>query len=164
MENPPKKFFRLAPGQMVRLKSAYIIRCDEVIKDEQGEVTELKCTYFLESKSGSDTSGLSVKGTLHWVSREQAVPVELRLYDRLFSVEDPTDSEADFKSFLNPESLQVVQTAYAEPALTTATLTDRFQFLRQGYFVLDKDSTSEKVVFNKTVGLKDAWAKEVKKS
>ena len=164
MENPPKKFFRLAPGQMVRLKSAYIIRCDEVIKDEQGEVTELKCTYFPESKSGSDTSGLSVKGTLHWVSREQAVPVELRLYDRLFSLEDPTDSEADFKSFLNPESLQVVQTAYAEPALTTATLTDRFQFLRQGYFVLDKDSTSEKVVFNKTVGLKDAWAKEVKKS
>jgi glutaminyl-tRNA synthetase len=164
MENPPKKFFRLAPGQMVRLKSAYIIRCDEVIKDEQGEVTELKCTYFPESKSGSDTSGLSVKGTLHWVSREQAVPVELRLYDRLFSVEDPTDSEADFKSFLNPESLQVVQTAYAEPALTTATLTDRFQFLRQGYFVLDKDSSSEKVVFNKTVGLKDAWAKEVKKS
>lgn len=164
MENPPKKYFRLAPGQMVRLKSAYIIRCDEVIKDDNGEVLELRCTYFPESKSGSDTSGISVKGTLHWVSKAEAVPVELRLYDRLFSVEDPTDSEGDFKSFLNPESLQVVKTAYAEPALTTAALSDRFQFLRLGYFVLDKDSASEKLVFNKTVGLKDAWAKEAKKS
>ncbi|MFM7672063.1 MAG: glutamine--tRNA ligase/YqeY domain fusion protein [Bacteroidota bacterium] len=164
MEIPPKKYFRLAPGQMVRLKSAYIIRCDEVIKDDNGEVIELRCTYFPESKSGSDTSGISVKGTLHWVSQAGAVPVELRLYDRLFSVEDPTDSEGDFKSFLNPDSLQVVHTAYAEPALKAAELNDRFQFLRLGYFVLDKDSTSEKLVFNKTVGLKDAWAKEVKKS
>jgi glutaminyl-tRNA synthetase len=164
MENPPKKYFRLAPGQMVRLKSAYIIRCDEVIKDDNGEVLELRCTYFPESKSGSDTSGISVKGTLHWVSKAEAVPVELRLYDRLFSVEDPTDSEGDFKSFLNPDSLQVVKTAYAEPALATAALSDRFQFLRLGYFVMDKDSTSEKLVFNKTVGLKDAWAKEAKKS
>jgi glutaminyl-tRNA synthetase len=149
---------------MVRLKSAYIIRCDEVIKDDNGEVLELRCTYFPESKSGSDTSGISVKGTLHWVSKAEAVPVELRLYDRLFSVEDPTDSEGDFKSFLNPDSLQVVKTAYAEPALATAALSDRFQFLRLGYFVMDKDSTSEKLVFNKTVGLKDAWAKEAKKS
>ena len=164
MENPPKKYFRLAPGQMVRLKSAYIIRCDDVIKDDKGEVLELRCTYFPESKSGSDTSGISVKGTLHWVSKAEAVPVELRLYDRLFSVEDPTDSEGDFKSFLNPDSLQVVQTAYAEPALKESQLSDRFQFLRLGYFVLDKDSTSEKLVFNKTVGLKDTWAKEVKKS
>jgi glutaminyl-tRNA synthetase len=164
MENPPKKYFRLAPGQMVRLKSAYIIRCDEVIKDDNGEVLELRCTYFPESKSGSDTSGISVKGTLHWVSKAEAVPVELRLYDRLFSVEDPTDSEGDFKSFLNPDSLQVVKTAYAEPALATAALSDRFQFLRLGYFVQDKESSSEKLVFNKTVGLKDAWAKEVKKS
>jgi glutaminyl-tRNA synthetase len=164
MENPPKKYFRLAPGQMVRLKSAYIIRCDEVIKDDNGEVLELRCTYFPESKSGSDTSGISVKGTLHWVSKAEAVPVELRLYDRLFSVEDPTDSEGDFKSFLNPDSLQVVKTAYAEPALATAALFDRFQFLRLGYFVQDKESSSEKLVFNKTVGLKDAWAKEAKKS
>jgi glutaminyl-tRNA synthetase len=164
MENPPKKYFRLAPGQMVRLKSAYIIRCDEVIKDDNGEVLELRCTYFPESKSGSDTSGISVKGTLHWVSKAEAVPVELRLYDRLFSVEDPTDSEGDFKSFLNSDSLQVVKTAYAEPALATAALSDRFQFLRLGYFVQDKESSSEKLVFNKTVGLKDAWAKEVKKS
>ncbi|MBM3431913.1 MAG: glutamine--tRNA ligase/YqeY domain fusion protein [Bacteroidetes bacterium] len=164
MEVPPKKFFRLAPGQMVRLKSAYIIRCDEVIKDGRGEVTELKCTYFPESKSGSDTSGISVKGTLHWVSLAQALPVELRLYDRLFSVEDPTDSEADFKSFLNPQSLQVIKNAYAEPALEAANESDRFQFLRQGYFVMDKDSTSDKLVFNKTVGLKDVWAKEAKKS
>jgi glutaminyl-tRNA synthetase len=164
MENPPKKYFRLAPGQMVRLKSAYIIRCDEVIKDDNGEVLELRCTYFPESKSGSDTSGISVKGTLHWVSKAEAVPVELRLYDRLFSVEDPTDSEGDFKSFLNSDSLQVVKTAYAEPALAKAALSDRFQFLRLGYFVQDKESSSEKLVFNKTVGLKDAWAKEVKKS
>jgi glutaminyl-tRNA synthetase len=164
MEVPPKKYFRLAPGQMVRLKSAYIIRCDEVIKNEQGEVIEVKCTYIPESKSGSDTSGISVKGTLHWVSKEQAVPVELRMYDRLFSVEDPTDTEGDFKSFLNPDSLQVVQTAYAEPALKDATDSDRFQFLRLGYFVMDKDATSDKLVFNKTVGLKDTWAKEAKKS
>ena len=163
MEVPPKKYFRLAPGQMVRLKSAYIIRCDEVIKNEQGEVIELHCTYFPESKSGSDTSGLSVKGTLHWVSQAHAVPVEMRLYDRLFNVEDPTDSEADFKSFLNPDSLQVVAKAYAEPALSDASSGDRFQFLRQGYFVLDKDSSTDKLIFNKTVGLKDAWAKETKK-
>ncbi len=164
MEVPPKKYFRLAPGQMVRLKSAYIIRCDEVIKDDKGEIVELRCAYIPESKSGSDTSGISVKGTLHWVSKEQAVPVELRMYDRLFSVEDPTDSEADFKSFLNPNSLHVVQTAYAEPALKEAAQSDRFQFLRLGYFVLDKDSSSDRLVFNKTVGLKDTWAKEVKKS
>jgi len=164
MEVPPKKYFRLAPGQMVRLKSAYIIRCDEVIKNEQGEVIEVKCTYIPESKSGSDTSGISVKGTLHWVSKEQAVPVELRMYDRLFSVEDPTDTEGDFKSFLNPDSLQVVQTAYAEPALKDSADSDRFQFLRLGYFVMDKDATSDKLVFNKTVGLKDTWAKEAKKS
>lgn len=163
MEVPPKKYFRLAPGQMVRLKSAFIIRCDEVIKDEEGKVQELRCTYFPESKSGADTSGLSVKGTLHWVSIQHAVPVEVRLYDRLFRVEDPTDEAGDFKDYLNPDSLKVLPGVYAEPALADAVLSDRFQFIRMGYFVLDRDSQPGKLIFNKTVGLKDAWAKEVKK-
>ncbi len=164
MENPPKKYFRLAPGQMVRLKSAYIIRCDEVIKDADGKVIELRCTYIPESKSGSDTSGINVKGTLHWVSAKHAVSAEVRLYDRLFRVEDPTDEEGDFKEYLNPESLQVVNRVYAEPDLLTADLSSRYQFLRKGYFCLDKDSTTEHLIFNRTVTLKDAWAKEVKKA
>lgn len=164
MENPPKKYFRLAPGQMVRLKSAYIIRCDEVVKDAAGNITELRCTYIPESKSGSDTSGINVKGTLHWVSAKHAVSAEVRLYDRLFRVEDPTDEEGDFKEYLNPESLQVVNRVYAEPDLLHADLNSRYQFLRKGYFCLDKDSTTEHLVFNRTVTLKDAWAKEVKKA
>jgi glutaminyl-tRNA synthetase len=164
MENPPKKYFRLAPGQMVRLKSAYIIRCEEVIKDADGKVIELRCTYIPESKSGSDTSGINVKGTLHWVSAKHAVSAEVRLYDRLFRVEDPTDEEGDFKEYLNPESLQVVNRVYAEPDLLNADLNSRYQFLRKGYFCLDKDSTSEHLVFNRTVTLKDAWAKEVNKA
>lgn len=164
MENPPKKYFRLAPGQMVRLKSAYIIRCEEVVKDAEGKVIELRCTYIPESKSGSDTSGINVKGTLHWVSAKHAVSAEVRLYDRLFRVEDPTDEEGDFKEYLNPESLQVVNRVYAEPDLLHADLNSRYQFLRKGYFCLDKDSTTEHLVFNRTVTLKDAWAKEVKKA
>lgn len=164
MENPPKKFFRLAPGQMVRLKSAYIIRCDEVIKDEQGNITELHCTYIPESKSGSDTSGIHVKGTLHWVSAKHAVSAELRLYDRLFKVEDPTSEEGDFKSYINPDSLQVIEHVYAEPALRNSKFDDRYQFLRKGYFCLDKDTNEEKLIFNRTVTLKDTWAKEQKKS
>jgi len=163
METPPKKYFRLAPGQMVRLKSAYIIKCEEVVKDEAGHVTELRCTYIPESKSGSDTSGINVKGTLHWVSVRHAITAEVRLYDRLFKVEDPTDEEGDFKEYLNSDSLQVLPTVYAEPSMKDAVLSDRYQFIRKGYFVLDKDSTSVQLVFNKTVGLKDAWAKEVKK-
>jgi glutaminyl-tRNA synthetase len=163
MENPPKKYFRLAPGQMVRLKSAYIIKCDEVIKDDKGNVSELRCTYIPESRSGQDTSGINVKGTLHWVSVKHAITAELRLYDRLFRVEDPTDEEGDFKEYLNPDSLQTVTAVYAEPALKTARFEDRYQFIRKGYFVLDKDSSPSGMVFNRTVGLKDAWAKEVKK-
>lgn len=163
MENPPKKYFRLAPGQMVRLKSAYIIKCEEVVKDEAGHITEVKCTYIPESKSGSDTSGINVKGTLHWVSVRHAITAEVRLYDRLFKVEDPTDEEGDFKEYLNPGSLQVLPAVYAEPSMKDAVTGDRYQFIRKGYFVLDKDSTSAQLVFNKTVGLKDAWAKEVKK-
>lgn len=163
MENPPKKYFRLAPGQMVRLKSAYIIRCDEVIKDEKGTVTELRCSYIPESKSGHDTSGINVKGTLHWVSVKHAVTAELRLYDRLFKVEDPSSEEGDFKDYINPDSLQTVKAVYMEPSLKGAKFDDSYQFIRKGYFVLDKDSSTSGMVFNRTVGLKDAWAKEVKK-
>jgi glutaminyl-tRNA synthetase len=163
MEVPAKKYFRLAPGEMVRLKSAYIIKCEEVIKDEAGKVIELRCTYVPESKSGSDTSGLKVKGTIHWVSVAQAVTVEVRLYDRLFNVENVGDMEGDFKEYLNPDSLQVLSTVYAEPAIKSAILDERFQFLRKGYFSLDPDSTQEKIVFNRTVTLNDMWAKEVKK-
>jgi len=163
MENPPKKFFRLAPGQMVRLKSAYIIRCEEVIKDEQGNITEVRCTHLPESKSGSNNSGVSVKGTLHWVSVPHAVAAEIRLYDRLFKVEDLGDAEGDFKDYINTASLQTVTHAYAEPALKTAKFDERYQFLRKGYFTLDKDTSEERMVFNRTVTLKDTWAKEQKK-
>ena len=163
MEVAPKKFFRLAPGQKVRLKSAYIIQCDGVEKDADGKITLLKCSYIPESKSGSDTSGLKVQGTLHWVSVAHAIGCELRIYDRLFKVENPSVEEGDFKDYINPGSLQVIQHAYAEPALKTATFNDSYQFLRKGYFCLDKDSNEEGMVFNRTVSLKDAWAKEQKK-
>jgi glutaminyl-tRNA synthetase len=162
MENPPKKYFRLAPGQMVRLKSAYIVKCDEVIKDTSGNAIEVRCTYIPESKSGEDTSGINVKGTLHWVSAKHAVPVEVRLYDRLFKVEDLNSMEGDFKDYINPDSLKVV-TVHAEPELRNAQLGERYQFLRMGYFCLDQDSTKEKLIFNRTVTLRDMWAKEVKK-
>ncbi|MFZ2904889.1 MAG: glutamine--tRNA ligase/YqeY domain fusion protein [Cyclobacteriaceae bacterium] len=158
MEVAPKKYFRLAPGQMVRLKSAYIIKCDEVVKDASGKVSELRCTYIPESKSGSDTSGINVKGTLHWVSALHALPIEVRLYDRLFKVEDVADAEGDFKDQLNPNSL-IVQTAYAEQELLTSSIHERYQFLRKGYFCLDPDTTKQKMVFNRTVGLRDTWAK-----
>lgn len=157
MENPPKKYFRLAPGQMVRLKSAYIIKCEEVIKDDTGNVTELRCAYIPESKSGSDTSGIHVKGTLHWVSVKHAVTVEVREYDRLFKVEDPSSEEGDFKEYINPDSLKIVKTAFAEPSLKNAKFEERYQFIRKGYFTLDKDSSTSGMVFNKTVGLKDSW-------
>jgi len=164
MENPPKKYFRLAPGQMVRLKSAYIIRCEEVVKDAVGNITEVKCTYIPESKSGSDTSGINVKGTLHWVSVQHAVTAEVRLYDRLFKVEDVANAEGDFKDHINENSLTVLANAYAEPALLNDSPDDRYQFIRKGYFCLDKDSSADKLVFNRTVTLKDGWAKEVKKA
>jgi glutaminyl-tRNA synthetase len=163
MENPPKKFFRLYPGGMVRLKSAYIIKCDEVVKDANGNITELHCTYIPESKSGHDTTGINVKGTLHWVEVTNAITAEVRLYDRLFKVEDPSSEEGDFKDYINPGSLQTVTTAYAEPALKNARINDRYQFLRKGYFTLDNKDTYARLVFNRTVTLKDAWAKEQKK-
>ncbi|MBI2731207.1 MAG: glutamine--tRNA ligase/YqeY domain fusion protein [Sphingobacteriales bacterium] len=162
MENPPKKYFRLAPGQMVRLKSAYIIKCEEVVKDAEGNITGAKCTYIPKSKSGSDTSGISVKGTLHWVNAADAVEIEVREYDRLFKVENPGVEEGDFKDYINANSLKIVK-GFAEPSILSATTKDRFQFLRKGYYCLDKDSTAEKFIFNRTVTLKDAWAKEVKK-
>lgn len=163
METPAKKYFRLAPGMMVRLKSAYIIQCEEVVKDADGNITEVRCTYIPESKSGADTSGIHVKGTLHWVSVPHAVTAELRLYDRLFKVEDVANAEGDFKDHINEASLTVLPNAYAEPALLNDTADDRYQFIRKGYFSLDKDSTPGKLVFNRTVTLKDGWAKEVKK-
>jgi glutaminyl-tRNA synthetase len=163
MENPPKKYFRLAPGQMVRLKSAYIIKCGEVVKDPTGKITELRCTYIPESKSGNDTTGINVKGTLHWVSVPHAITAEVRLYDRLFKVEDPSSEESDFKEYINPASLQTVTAAFAEPSLKNASFEDRYQFIRKGYFCLDKDSDEHGMIFNRTVTLKDAWAKEVRK-
>ena len=163
MENPPKKYFRLAPGQMVRLKSAYIIKCDEVIKDAGGNVTELRCSFIPESRSGSDTSGINVKGTLHWVSVPDAKTIEVRLYDRLFKVENPAIEEGDFKDHINPESFQVIRQAFAEPALVSAKFDERYQFIRKGYFCLDKDTSPSRIVFNRTVTLKDTWAKEQRK-
>ena len=163
MEVPPKKYFRLFPGGKVRLKGAYIIQCDEVVKDNAGNIVELKCTYFPESKSGSDTSGIHVKGTLHWVSIAHAVNAEVRMYDRLFKVENVAEAEGDFKNHINPNSLEIINKVYAEPALAKDSFDQRFQFLRKGYFCIDKDSTTDKLIFNRTVTLKDAWAKEVKK-
>ena len=163
MEIPSKKYFRLAPGQMVRLKSAYIIKCEEVIKDADGNITGLDCTYIPESKSGADTSGINVKGTLHWVSVQHAIKAEIRLYDRLFKVEDVANAEGDFKDHINNDSYHVIENAYAEPALKNDPASERFQFIRKGYFCQDKDTTPNHLVFNRTVTLKDTWAKEVKK-
>jgi glutaminyl-tRNA synthetase len=163
MEVPAKKYFRLAPGQMVRLKSAYIIKCEEVQKNEAGDIIEIRCTYVPESKSGSDVSGISVKGVIHWVSVPHAIEAEVRLYDRLFQVEDLNEMEGDFKEYLNPNSLKVLSKVYAEPSLQDATANDRFQFMRIGYFCLDPDSTRDKLVFNRTVTLRDMWAKEKSK-
>ncbi|MGB3154582.1 MAG: glutamine--tRNA ligase/YqeY domain fusion protein [Chitinophagaceae bacterium] len=163
MEIPSKKYFRLAPGKMVRLKSAYIITCDVVLKDNDGKITEVHCSYIPESRSGQDESGIQVKGTLHWVSIPQAIPAELRLYDRLFKVEDPGSEAGDFKDYINPDSLQVIRTAWAEPALQQAVFEDRFQFIRKGYFCLDRDSSENHLIFNRTVGLKDSWKAPINK-
>lgn len=161
MEEPPAKFFRLGPGLMVRLKNAYIIRCDSFEKDPAtGQVTEIRCTYFPESRSGSDTSGLKVKGTLHWVSAPHAVPATVRLYDRLFT--DPTPDkheDRDYMEFLNPDSLLEVSQAMLEPGLAGALPGEGFQFLRMGYFCVDTASSPENLIFNRTITLKDTWAK-----
>jgi glutaminyl-tRNA synthetase len=186
METPPPKYFRLRPGGEVRLKYAYIVKCNEVVKDEAGTVTELRCTVDLESKSGGATANRKVKGTIHWVSAEHAIDAEVRLYDRLFTVPEPdsasvpeardsgvTGPPRDFKSFINPNSLEIVK-AKCEPALADARPDERYQFERLGYFALDRDSTKDRLataspsgggqVWNRTITLKDTWAKEAKKS
>ena len=160
-EEANKKFFRLTLGTEVRLKNAYIVKGESVVKDADGNITEIHCTYDVDSRSGSGTeaSQRKVKGTIHWVSTAHAIPAEVRIYDRLFSNESPDgNKEIDFKEFINPNSLEVI-TGYVEPSLKTSKNLDHFQFQRLGYFCVDKDSSSEKLVFNKTVGLRDTWAK-----
>jgi glutaminyl-tRNA synthetase len=159
MEVPVKKWFRLAPGTMVRLKSAYIIRCDSFIKDNDGNVTEIHGTYFPESKSGSDTSGINVKGTIHWLSVQHAIEAEVRLYERLFTVENPATEEGDFKDFINPHSLEIIPHGFIEPHLQNDEPGTSFQFIRNGYFCIDQDSKPGALVFNRTVTLKDSFKK-----
>ena len=160
MEEPPKKFFRLGIGLSVRLKSAYIVTCEGFDKDAEGNVTTVYCKYLPESKSGHDTSGVNVKGTIHWVSVPHAKTADVRLYDRLFQVDDPSNEDGDFKDYLNPNSLQILPDTYIEPDLANAIPGKGYQFIRKGYFTLDKNSTSDKLVFNRTVTLKDGWVKK----
>lgn len=159
MEQPTKKYHRLAPGLMVRLKSAYIIRCDKAVKDEKGNVKEIHCTYIPESKSGNDTSGIQVKGTIHWVSVRHAVQATVNLYDRLFKVENPDVGEGDFKDHINPDSLRVLSNVFVERDLSNAKEGEQYQFIRKGYFSLDKEASPGKLVFNQAVTLKDTWTK-----
>jgi glutaminyl-tRNA synthetase len=161
-EDPPKKYFRLAPGREVRLRYAYFITCVDVIKDENGEVAELHCTYDPQSRGGSSPDGRKVKGTLHWVSARHCLEAEFRLYDRLFTKADPTAEEkkgVDFVQYINPDSLSVVSGCKVEPALKGIDSGTRFQFERKGYFCPNGDSEQEPLVFNKAVALKDTWAK-----
>jgi len=161
MEDPPKKFFRLSPGKVVRLKYAYIIKCESVEKDPKtGEIKEIRCTYYPESRSGQDTSNIKVKGTIHWVSIDHAVKATARLYDRLFLNENPANTKEgkDFKDYINPDSL-IVSDCYGEPSIKTFKTGDNIQFERTGYFTIDPDSSNENIVFNRTVTLRDSWAK-----
>lgn len=172
MENPPKKFHRLAPAQEVRLKGAYIIKCEEVIKDAEGQVVELRCTYDPDTKSGAGTSTKKVKGVLHWVSAAHAVPAEVRLYEHLLldEAQEPEEedesneiitSNADFLQQINPNSMEVLNACLVEPSLADAQLGSKFQFMRHGYFCVDtKYTTANHLVFNRTVSLKDSWAKQ----
>ncbi len=159
-EDAPRKFFRLKPGGEVRLRYAYIIKCEEVIKDDAGNVTELRCSYDPDTRSGADQSGRNVKGTVHWVSARHARQAEVRLYDRLFKVPDPDRAEGELTDLLNPDSLEVVKGAMVEPALADAEPGERYQFERQGYFILDEHvPTASGPVFSRTVTLRDSWAK-----
>lgn len=160
MEDAPKKFFRMTPGQEVRLKSAYIVKCTGCKKDENGNVVEVYCEYDSQTKSGMPEANRKVKGTLHWVSANHALKAEVRLYDRLFSVENPSADPRDFRELLNPDSLKVLENCYVEPMLQHAKSLEHFQFQRIGYFNVDPDSTPDKLIFNRTVSLKDSWAKE----
>lgn len=166
MENPPKKFFRLAPGGEVRLKGAYIIKCEEVVKDAEGRITELRCTYDPSTRSGLPGAMRKVKGTLHWVNAPTAVDATVRLYDRLFNVENPAaETDRDFRELLNPDSLKVVDGVKVEPFIAeNANPGTRFQFQRVGYFTPDYDSRPGALVFNRTIALKDSWEKEQKKN
>jgi len=161
MENPPKKFFRLSPGSEVRLKHAYFVTCKEVVRNEAGEIVELRCQYDPLSRGGEAPDGRRVKGTLHWVSVPHAVKAQVRLYENLFTLRDMSEMEEgkSYNDYLNPESLTVLENCFVEPSLAEAKPLDRFQFLRQGYFCADADSTPERPVFNRTVALKDSWAK-----
>lgn len=163
MEDAPKKFFRMTPGQEVRLKSAYIVKCTGCKKDKDGNIEEIYCEYDEMTKSGMPESSRKVKGTLHWVSAAQAIKAEVRLYDRLFSVENPSTDPRDFRDLLNPDSLKVLTNCYVEPSLQNARALDHFQFQRIGYFNVDPDSTPDHLIFNRTVSLKDSWAKEQNK-
>ncbi|MEM7367250.1 MAG: glutamine--tRNA ligase/YqeY domain fusion protein [Bacteroidota bacterium] len=167
-ENPPspKKWYRLGPDRLVRLKGAYIIKATDYIKDEDtGEITEIRAEYFAESKSGQDSSGLKVKGTIHWVSAPHAITAEVRVYDRLFSDPDPDGHKGkDFLEFLNPDSLKIISNAKLEPSLASVKTMERFQFMRKGYYCVDPDSTEGHLVFNQSVTLRDSWAKAQKKS
>ena len=163
MEDPPKKFFRLGPGREVRMKGAYFIKCEDFVKDENGNVTEIHCTYDPETKSGGSGAQRKVKGTLHWVSVAHAIDAEVRLYDRLFSDEDPDGhKDIDFREFINPDSLRVLRDCKLEPSLQNAVDGDKFQFQRLGYFCVDKDSRPDNLVFNRTVPLRDSWTKKNK--
>ena len=163
METPEKKFFRLAPGKRVRLKSAFIVECTDFEKYENGKVSLIRARYVPESKSGQDTSGLQVKGVIHWVSAQHAVPAEIRLYERLFNVEDPSSEEGDFKEYINPDSLHILKNAMLEPSLKESKRGMLYQFMRKGYFTPDTESSAEKLVFNRTVTLKDSFVKETTK-
>jgi glutaminyl-tRNA synthetase len=159
-EEPPPKFFRLAPGREVRLRGGYFIRCVEVVKNEVGEIVELRCTYDPDTRGGAAPDGRKVKATLHWVSAEHALTAEIRLYDYLFSKADPDDVEEgqDYFSNLNPDSLKVSE-CRIEPTVADAAPGTRYQFERQGYFCVDRDSTPDRLCFNRTVTLRDSWAK-----
>jgi glutaminyl-tRNA synthetase len=163
MEDPPRKFFRLAPGREVRLRYAYFITCTDVIKDADGNVVELRCAYDPATRGGAALDGRRVKATLHWVSAQHALKAEARLYDTLFTAEYPeNDRDKDFTDFVNPDSLRLVDPIYVEPHIKTARAGDRFQFERLAYFVVDDESTAEKLVFNRTVTLRDQWRKAQK--
>jgi glutaminyl-tRNA synthetase len=161
MENPPKKFFRLSPGNEVRLRYAYFIKCTDVVKNAAGEITELRCTYDPATKGGNAPDGRKVKATMHWLSAAQSVPAEIRIYNQLF--QNPAPDAANFAGDINPQSLEILSDARVETAIAATNSPDAIQFERQGYFVRDRDSTPDHPVFNRTIGLRDTFAKEVGK-
>ena len=165
MEDAPKKYFRLTPGKEVRLRYAYYVTCKNCVKDADGNVVEVHCDYDPETRGGQSADGRKVQGTIHWVDAATALNAEVRLYDRLFSVPNPDDPQntGDYKDYLNADSLTVIENAKLEPALADATLDERYQFERVGYFALDKASTPEKPVFNRAASLRDSWSKIAKK-